>query len=316
MKDIASVARLYFRLRSWRPIWFFILNREGRSCYKREPPILNDTEKKIISAFRKDGIAITHLDELFPQQNFLSVLEIYTRKLASCADTRTSKEFLRNLFETVPEVDFSNPFLLFALEERILNIVNSYMDLCAKLYYLTLNITIPVVKGSLPVQSQQWHRDPEDKKLVKVFLYLNNVDEEAGPFIYVPGSQYGGKFGSLFPQQPPRGSSYINDKRLEQFIPKEYILKCTGRAGTIIFCDTAGLHKGGYARAKERFMFTAGFCTSASAWPKRYRTPENFKSRLSAAPFSSKARYALTFSPGAINTFFLKKIKKNLYGKP
>lgn len=313
MKNIfIPMARIYFRLRSLWPVWFYMLNRESRSCYKRELPILNDTEKKIISAFRKNGIAITHLDELFPQQNFLSVLNTYTRKLASSADTRTSKEFLRNLFETVPEVDFSNPFLPLVLEERILNIVNSYMDLCVKLYYLTLNITIPVVEGVLPVQSQQWHRDPEDKKLVKVFLYLNNVDEEAGPFIYVPGSQYGGKFGSIFPQQPPRGSSYINDKRLEQFIPKEYILKCTGRAGTIIFCDTTGLHKGGYARAKERLMFTAGYCTSASAWPKRYRTTENFKNMLRAAPLSSKALYALNFSPGAINTYFLKKIKKNL----
>lgn len=280
--------------------------------YKKKSPCLDATEERIVSVFKKDGIAITHLDELFPERNFLSYLGSYVRELSVSAATRTSKEFLQNLWETIPVVDFDNPFLPFALEERILNIVNGYLDLCAKFYYLTLNITLPVEKGVLPVQSQQWHRDPEDKKLVKVFLYLNDVDEGAGPFTYVRGSHYEGKFGYLFPQHPPRGSSYLSNTDIEKFIPPDAIVRCIGKAGTVIFCDTSGLHKGGYAIEKERIMFTAGFCTSASVWPKRYRTSEKFRNTLAAIPLSFWASYALNFKPSMLNTYFLKKIKKNL----
>ena len=60
-------------------------------------------------------------------------------------------------------------------------------------------------EGSEAVSSQRWHRDPEDRKLCKVFIYLNDVDENAGHFTYVKGSHYLGKWGKLFPQKPPKG---------------------------------------------------------------------------------------------------------------
>ena len=46
------------------------------------------------------------------------------------------------------------------------------------------------------IHSQRWHRDFDDSHLLKVFLYLVDVDEQTGPFEFVAGSargRYGGR---------------------------------------------------------------------------------------------------------------------------
>ena len=46
--------------------------------------------------------------------------------------------------------------------------------------------TIPDPSAETRVKSQQWHRDPWDEHITKVFVYFSDVDEDAGPFEYVP----------------------------------------------------------------------------------------------------------------------------------
>lgn len=155
--------------------------------------------------------------------------------------------------------------------QKILDIVNSYFGAWSKFYYLTLNLTKPMLKSAVPVMSQNWHRDPEDKKTRKVFIYLNDVQENTGPFIYVLGSQDGGKYGKFFPQKKPPKGAYPPIGAVEARVHANDIKTYTGEAGTVIFVDTAGLHRGGYATEKERIMFTAGFLSNASARRSRFR---------------------------------------------
>ncbi len=159
--------------------------------------------------------------------------------------------------------DMKNPFVELTLSPTILDVANSYMNMYTKLKYYDLALTIPVPAGSQAVQSQRWHRDPEEKKIVKVFIYLNDVDSTAGPFFHVNGSNYEGKYGRLFPQKPPEGF-YPPEGAVEKAIAKEDIREMTGRAGTLMFCDTSGIHRGGYATAKERLMYTAFFASPSS----------------------------------------------------
>ena len=50
--------------------------------------------------------------------------------------------------------------------------------------------------------SQRWHRDFNDRHLLKAFLYLVDVDEETGPFEYVAGSARGGPLRHHWPWRP------------------------------------------------------------------------------------------------------------------
>ncbi len=238
-KFVSYLTMPYYAIRNTYPIWYGILNKEARKKFEQYPPILTDVQKKIVFDLDHDGIAISSLDELFPNLSPLTQLQDAASHLRTHAEINRKKTYLQQLFETFPVLDLQDPFMKLALQSDIFDILNSYMKMWTKFEYLNLNITIPVASGTEPRQSQCWHRDPGDKKIIKMFVYLNNVDETAGPFIYVLKSQYGGKWRHLFPQRLPNGV-YPNAKKLETQIPNTEIKVCTAKAGTVIFADTTG----------------------------------------------------------------------------
>lgn len=260
------------------------------------PPVLTNVQQRIVNDFRRDGVSISHVDELFPGQHLLAKLQSYADELSSQAEIKSGKIFLRYLFDAVPRMDLANPFVRVALDDTILNIIGSYLDVAPKFYFFTLNITVPMQEGQKPMQSQRWHRDSEDKRIPKMFIYLNDVDETAGPFTGVKRSHYGGKWRRLFGQRPPHGSRAPYGK-VEEIVPQSDIKTCTGRAGTVVFYDTSGLHKGGYATKKQRIMFTAVYASPASYKYMNHRgfvVPDDFSSQLAASSLSALGRFALT----------------------
>ena len=314
--DISSFAKIqherirfvYHAVRNIWPIWFYLLNADARRIWKKEGRGKGITEEstRIVSSLTKDGIAISHLETLFSGENHLPELMKETEERKKRGESSGSsmqdsgdqmkkgydKHFMRYFWGgggTNPVFEAGSAFMHLTLDTRILRIVGSYFGLAPKLHGFSLQETVLVPFGSPAYLSQRWHRDPDDKKICKMFIYLNDVvDEGGGPFMYVKGSQLGGKWRGLFPQRPPVGR-YPNPGEVEKNIPKEDIQVCTGKAGTIVLCDTSGLHRGGYSTAATRTMFAAGFATSASIQPRNYRLnpTENL------TDISSLARYAL-----------------------
>ena len=302
-------APFYFTIRSWWPIWFYVINRPNVRAFNKNHSALTAVQQRIVADLNRDGIAVAHMDELFPGSDMLAGLKQYTERRIKDAETKTYKSFLKNLWDAVPTVAFENPFVAMALSDAVLGAVNEYMGMFSYFFYLTLNVTMPVPAGSDAVFSQRWHGDPEDKKMCKVFMYMNDVDEGAGPFIYVKGTQYGGRWRHLFREQPPHGFLPPSEP-IDTLIPPSDIKHFTGRAGTIIFCDTSGYHRGGYATQRERIMLTMGYCSGASVYPLRVRFDESLAANI-VKQGSPAARHALTFSRSPLTQYFFRKVKPN-----
>jgi hypothetical protein len=113
------------------------------------------------------------------------------------------------------------------------------------------------------VSSQRWHRDFNDKHLLKAFLYLVDVDEAMGPFQYVPGSQPGGPYADAWAWRP-LGENYPSEEELEERIPSSAVRAFTAPEATLIFCNTAGFHRGGFSTTKPRVLATATYSSPAS----------------------------------------------------
>jgi hypothetical protein len=284
------VVRPYYRMRRWRPLWVF-LNREPRASFVAAAKPLSSMQADIVNRLKHEGIAIAHIDDFFPPGTMLEIMQEMAQRLEQTATRNEKKNFLLQLIPLFPVLDVQNAFLRFALAEEILGCVNGYLGMWSTLYYYTVSTTLPVEVRELPRQSQCWHRDPEDRVMCKVFVYLQDVDVSAGPFIYVKESMAGGRFHGLFPQRPPQGA-YPPAGAVEACVPADAIVTCTGRAGTIIFADTSGLHKGGYATAKKRVMGTAGFVTKVSERGVFYTQPENNASDVRHV-LSPEAQYAI-----------------------
>lgn len=126
--------------------------------------------------------------------------------------------------------------------------------------------------------------------MLKCFLYLNDVNDQNGPFYYVSASHEGGKYANSFPVTPPLGV-IVEDSDLEQAVPDYHLLKFTPTAGTVLFVDTAGLHKGGYCSVGSRHVFTSSFTTFGGISKPNFSSVVGDKSSV-----SSRSRVALNLS--------------------
>jgi hypothetical protein len=106
------------------------------------------------------------------------------------------------------------------------------------------------VRWSLPTDGdhdryQLFHRDVDDWRFLKLFIYLNDVDEDTGPHCYVRTSH-----------RTPfslRAREYRSDELAERF-GADAVQVITGGRGTTFIADTVGIHRGGVARLRPRLM--------------------------------------------------------------
>ena len=110
----------------------------------------------------------------------------------------------------------------------MLDVANTYLRMRSKLEYVDVWYSVPQPKEANRISSQLWHRDYNDKHLLKAFLYLVDVDEEMGPFQYIAGSQPGGPYADAWPWKP-LGKNYRPEGELEQRIPASAIQTFVGR---------------------------------------------------------------------------------------
>jgi hypothetical protein len=98
-------------------------------------------------------------------------------------------------------------------------------------------------------RSQRWHRDTEDNRILKIWMYYSDVTAAKGALQYVKNSRYEDKNDSIWPNYDRSTDSwpthgYLNAEATSQ-IPVEDIVTAIGEVGTIVFGDTNGFHRGG-----------------------------------------------------------------------
>ena len=165
----------------------------------------------------------------------------------------------------------NHPLLRIGLSTPVLSVVSSYMNLWPKLIYADAWYSIPVDAGKR-IGSQHWHRDPEDKQMVKVYLYFSEIDESAGAMEYILGTSnsVGGNGTKIGEWKAAGANLYPSAELVEQSFSAARHFCCAGPVGTLLFCDTTGLHRGGISRSKPRVVATWTFVTPASRYQRRF----------------------------------------------
>ena len=131
---------------------------------------------------------------------------------------------------------------------RLLDIVEGYLGV--PIGYDGINIFFTKADGR-QVAARRWHRDVEDRHMVKIAVYLNDVDEGGGPLQVLRRKlpqhdrTVRGKFPVLTQEEL--------EHRLADFRLERDITTCTGRTGTVVFADTAShYHRGKPATTHDR----------------------------------------------------------------
>jgi hypothetical protein len=147
---------------------------------------------------------------------------------------RGAKAFFSQLL-VQEDYELDSPIMRFALEPRLLTTVANYLGIAPYLQSVELLYSMPV--GGPPKASQMWHRDRQDTKVVKVFVYCLDVGPLNGPFTFLPKSS-GDKV-------PGWHFHYIPDDKMQKYVPNSAVQELLGPAGSTLMIDTfACYHKG------------------------------------------------------------------------
>jgi len=271
------------------PIWRYAFNFRSSVNYKfnlASPE--HAAARRIVETLDRDGVAVASIDELLPDQKPFADLEAAVESLlesrreelteiklhAGDASAIGEKTFNVELLGSEVGFDPESVFARFALQETFLNIANAYFGMLTKLRYYNVWQTF-ATKGA-PRESQLWHFDREDNYILKLFLYLKDVDDGAGPFTYAPETHRKGRLWGKLPEYiMEKNVMRSNDGQMAEVVPPEKWVRGVGKKGTIIFADTRGFHKGGEARTDDRLMYTAMFTSPASDSKRLLHFPEN-----------------------------------------
>jgi hypothetical protein len=266
-------------------------------------------QRHIVDAVDSEGYTTVRFDELVPDSalrnavleqgaTFVDETERGLREESENKNgdselrRRPGKEFLvrAHSFDGV-HLRLDHAWLRASLSQHMLAVANAYLRMWAKLSYVDLWYTVPQPAQAERVASQLWHYDFDDRHLLKAFLYLDDVDSDTGPFEYVAGSQPGGPHHNVRPWRP-MGYGRVPEEDVRRNVPDDAIRTFAAPRGTIIFCNTSGLHRGGFATARARVLATATYCSPASLAALSQRNYDVDPSELSG--LSREGRYAVS----------------------
>jgi ectoine hydroxylase-related dioxygenase (phytanoyl-CoA dioxygenase family) len=281
-----------------------LANRTARKRYTQEPPPLDPVQTGIVDELRKEGYAVVPFSELVTDPGEWTELDAEATRFITETEAelsreregresglrrRPGKEFVVRKYAYDVELGLDDPWLRLGLNRRLLNIANTYLGMWTKLEYVDVWYTPPADESERK-SSQRWHRDFNDRHLLKAFLYLVDVDQETGPFEYVPRSAPGNELEHLWPWRP-LGDNYPPDDELVAKIEGKSV-SFVAPKGTVIFCNTSGFHRGGFASAKPRALATVTYSSPASL---ASLTERNYEFGSDAANgLGPEQRFALT----------------------
>jgi hypothetical protein len=242
-------------------LWRYVANglRTGRALVA--PIAFNDT-RDIARELTTQGIVVG------PSERFLTDAGVETLSTAAAAildqtrredvqaivtgtaAAKSKKAFRVDLMSQ--RIGADDPLLKVALDTRLLEIVATYLGMWPSLHSIGAWLNYPM--DTPPTSSQLWHHDPEDLKLVKVFIYLDEVTADNGPFTYIPQTH---PFGArvLDAKKHKKKERLVDDQLTDVFPPETWRI-CTGPPRTMIIADTLGYHRGGKPNAGTRILVT------------------------------------------------------------
>jgi hypothetical protein len=197
--------------------------------------------RRLLHDLRERGVAVTDVAAIGAERELAELREKYRREPEGLAlEGGRVKE---------PMVQ------AFARNRILKDVIDAYCGLRTSRQQAGC-ILHPSIRQDTRRGNAKWHVDIEDLHVVKAFLFLSDVDEEAGPTEYLPGTHPCGEHGLALAAQLRRGIPLTEDAPLG-IAPERLV----GRAGTVALFDARALHRGGFGRGKWRAV---AFCSYAA----------------------------------------------------
>lgn len=229
--------------------------------HRNKLPDLSIGDRKIVDQLQRQGIYISHLNEL-NIDNTKQLWNLSSKVTSSLIDSNINHKNQFFIQATKNQIQQYPDLFLWGLNSRLLDLIENYLSL--PVAYHGIYIRRDLANG-IEKKSRLWHLDKEDRKMLKIIIYLNDINDENGAFQYIPKH-----FTSQIIQKQKYKYNYIKEKIMDSTLSPSSWISCPGKKGTVIFVDTANLfHRGLLPKKSERLSIFFDY-TSAMPWRPYY----------------------------------------------
>jgi hypothetical protein len=242
-------------------------------------------ETETFNALSNDGYA--PLPALLTTEQIADIHAFFRSRLLTSRPSMGSQFTIDNVPQGVRIANYGlkdiidSPHILeLANRLSLLRLAANYIGCKPTISALGLRWSFP--SAAIGTDVQAFHRDTDDWRYMKVLVYLTDVNEEAGPHVYVRGSH--------MTKAPMRLRPY-QDAEINQRYGANQAIVATGKAGFGFAVDTAGIHKGAVPTREPRLMLQIQYSLlPAFAYryqPQPYNGPlvlDSYINRLFCAP--------------------------------
>ena len=208
----------------------------------------NDQDREILRALCNDGYA--PLPGLLSAAQIADIRAFFRSKSLVARPSHAARFTIDNVPEGVRMADYSlqdiidAPHILeLANSPALLRLAAAYIGCKPTLSALGLRWSFPGAEAGTDVQA--FHRDSDDWRYMKILVYLTDVNDEAGPHVYIEGTHT---------VKAPLRLQLYDDTEIRQRYGEGRIIVATGNAGFGFAVDTSGIHKGAVPAKKPRLM--------------------------------------------------------------
>jgi hypothetical protein len=242
---------------------------------------LGEGDRTVVEALRQFGGHVTSLEQLdIPDTR--AMIQAADEIFGAIVDRAAGKGgFIASAQQS--EIDRHPALIRWGLDKRLLDIVENYIAMPVDYRGLTARRDI---KGGEAHETRLWHRDYEDLKIVKIIVYVNDVDHGGGAYEFIPRVDLPiWRVGPL-----ARSTGRIEDAAMRKVVPEAAWRTCSGPRGTVVFSDTCSVyHRGTIAHSEDRRALF--FCyNSRTPRSPEYCQPLFDRARFAAASADLTAR--------------------------
>jgi hypothetical protein len=270
---------LHYRARTFAPYeaWLRHGHRRARAAHRDRLSNIGKLDD-LYQELRANGVAQRHLGYFgAPYEAMVAAAD---RLCAELAAQPVEGIHFRDVHDDGRLLAEPEPYL-FVLSEPLLDLAERYMGLPVR--YFGVDVKREIANGLLE-GTRHFHTDPEDENVLKIIVYLNDVDAGTGPFVCLnaPDSAKVGR---------ARGAE------LERIVPPANWVTCLGPRLTANVCDTARcLHRASPPLTTDRYSITFSYVSErpyllwADGLARQQRFRERWGSQLTPRQTAALAR--------------------------
>jgi tetratricopeptide (TPR) repeat protein len=275
----------------------------------------SEAQQEIIDELRRSGIAITSCAALFGSDTslwdaakqefdrFVQNNEVVSlaKRISGSRDFAEDPEFSKvfkpsavSYRDFFGEITIDCPIAKLYSSPEILGIANAYNEMASKIRNMTVWLNPPLHPDNVNGRtgSQLWHRDQEDSRILKCFIYFDDIDEGSGATDFIKNTSVTCSNLTDLVIPYPSTSGYPKEELIRAKLPEEDFISADGKAGTLVFLDTNGFHRGGYARENARHIALCTFLRPVSSLAETSRRVLASEEQL--RDFDAVSRFAIT----------------------